>query len=140
MNGFFKLNDLAKVPRKAHPADAGYDLCAIGDYVVDRGQVVVVCTGVGVALPFGHYGRVAGRSGLGAKGLDVLAGVVDQGYRGEIRIVVVNHGPYPIELTEGSRVAQLIVEKVYDGELGEIDEFPTAETDRGARGFGSTGT
>ncbi len=100
----------------------------------------MVPTGVAVAIPAGHAGLVTPRSGLAARhGLGVAngPGLVDSGFRGELRVILINHGPDPVELARGERIAQLVVVPVADVEFVEVDELPPS--DRGEGGFGSTG-
>jgi dUTP pyrophosphatase len=96
-----------------------------------------VRTGLSVAIPSGFYGRIAPRSGLAVNyGIDVLAGVIDSDYRGEIMCVLINHGEEPIHIENGRRVAQLIVESIITPIAEWTDELD--ETERGSRGFGSS--
>ncbi len=102
------------------------------------GERMLIHTGVSMAVPAGHYGRVAPRSGLAMKnGIDVLAGVIDSDYRGEVGVILINHGGTPVEIKHGDRVAQLIIEKSASVVVEEIDELPVSK--RGEAGFGSTG-
>ena len=135
-----KLNDKATLPSRASDADAGYDLHSLTDEFqrIDPGERCLVQTGISVAIPQGHYGRIAPRSGLAFKhGIDVLAGVIDSGYRGEIGVVIINLGQYPHLFEGSSRVAQLIIEKCHDVEWQESENLDDSE--RGDGGFGSTG-
>lgn len=128
------------LPGRAHPSDAGVDLYAAAAVVLGPGDRVTVPTGVAVAIPEGHAGLVAPRSGLARRyGLGIVnaPGVVDAGYRGEIRVLLVNHGAEAISLERGERIAQLVVVPVSALEMVEVEELPPSE--RGARGFGSTG-
>lgn len=100
----------------------------------------MVPTGVAVAVPAGHAGLVTPRSGLAARyGLGVVngPGVVDAGYRGELKVILINHGEDEIALERGERIAQLVVVPVVDQEFVEVDQLPPSE--RGDGGFGSTG-
>ena len=97
----------------------------------------VINTDISVSLPEGTYGRIAPRSGLAIKNsIAVLAGVIDQDYRGNIKVILFNHSESDFNVEKGQGIAQLIVEKIYTPELVELTELP--ETQRGARGFGST--
>jgi dUTP pyrophosphatase len=100
-----------------------------------------VNTGIQIAIPEGYYGRIAPRSGLAVKhGIDVLAGVVDSGYRGEVGVVLQNLGLMDFEYREGDRIAQLIIEKCHDVEWEEVEsEEDLVSSERGEGGFGSTG-
>ena len=101
----------------------------------------MVPTGIAVAIPIGHAGLVAPRSGLAARhGISVVTGpgVVDAGYRGEVQVILINHGKSRVELRRGDRIAQLVVVPIAATELVEVAELP--DSDRGADGFGSTGS
>jgi len=129
------------LPAYACRGDAGADLVTTTDIVLAPGERAVVGTGVAVALPPGYAGFVHPRSGLAARaGLGILnaPGTVDAGYRGEIRVCLVNHDPTePVALRRGDRIAQLIVQRVAQVAFREVGELPTSE--RGAAGYGSTG-
>ncbi|MCD2189874.1 dUTP diphosphatase [Actinomycetospora soli] len=129
-------------PERAHPDDAGLDLRTTVDVRIDPGERVLVGTGVAIALPPGHVGLVCARSGLAARhgiGLVNAPGVVDAGYRGEIRVCLVNHDRHaPVELHRGDRVAQLLVQRVELPTVRVVDALPGST--RGAGGFGSTGS
>ena len=102
-----------------------------------RGKVLVG-TGLAFAIPTGNYGRIAPRSGLAVKNsLHVGAGVVDSDYRGEVKVLLFNHSDIDFEVTEGDRIAQMIIEKYTMTDLCEVEEL--SETARGEGGFGSTG-
>ena len=136
---FLKLHPAAKLPARGSADAAGLDLFAVEEVTLEaRGGRAMVRTGLSVAIPRGFYGRVAPRSGLAARhGLDVLAGVIDSDYRGEIMCALVNHGAQTLTLEAGQRIAQLIVEAIITPEPAWADALD--ETARGAGGFGSTG-
>ena len=137
-----KINPLATLPARGTPGAAGYDLFSIDNYVVLPGRRVVVSTGITIQLPPGTYGRIAPRSGLAVKhGLDVLAGVVDPDYTGEVKVVLQNTDMnQPFVIRPGYRIAQLILEQCVTPEVVEIPgECTGLVTERGAAGFGSTG-
>lgn len=114
------------------------DVCCLEELRIEARQRVMARTGLAVAIPPGFYGRVAPRSGLAARqGLDVLAGVIDADYRGEIVCVLYNTGDEPINLTAGSKICQLIIEQIITPEATWSTDLE--ETARGAGGFGSTG-
>lgn len=96
-------------------------------------------TGIGVAIPRGHYGRVAPRSGLGFKGIHPLGGVIDPDYRGEVMVMLVNLSLDTVVIEDGERIAQLILERCSTLEIEECDLADIDETTRGTSGFGSTG-
>jgi dUTP pyrophosphatase len=128
-------------PQYAHPGDGGVDLPAREAVRIEPGQRAVVPTGFAVAIPEGFAGLVTPRSGLAARdGVGVVngPGLVDSGYRGEIKVILINHGRRPIELARGDRIAQLVVVPVAEQEYVEVDELPPSS--RGESGFGSTGS
>jgi dUTP pyrophosphatase len=135
---FMRIHPQAKLPTRGSQYSAGLDLYSIESFTIAARGRAAVRTGLSVAIPHGFYGRIAPRSGLAVKhGLDVLAGVVDSDYRGEIICALINHGDESLEIEAGMRIAQLIIESI------EIPE-PTwredlSETKRGSGGFGSTG-
>ena len=135
---FKKLSPDAQIPKRANPTDAGLDLYAIADFSIEPGRRALAKTGLAVAVPEGHYGRVADRSGNAWKlGVHCLAGVVDEAYRGELGVVLLNTSQDVVSFKKGDRIAQLIVEKCSYPEPVEVGELD--ETARGAGGFGSTG-
>lgn len=145
-----KLFQNAQIPVRSTAGAAGYDLFSIDNYVVPPGRRVVVSTGISVKLPPGTYGRIAPRSGLAVKhGLDVLAGVIDPDYTGEVKIVLQNLDPFQsFVIHPGYRIAQLILENFTTAEVIVSDGVPCTpgphtepqgSLDRGASGFGSTG-
>lgn len=135
-----KLDLDAHIPTKAHKDDAGWDLYSNENAVIYPSEKVIIKTGIALAIPRGYYGRIAPRSGLAVKnGINVLAGVVDAGYRNEIGVVLINHhfdNQFPI--AKGDRIAQIIFERVDPFEIEEVLEF-FDNTHRGMGGFGSTG-
>jgi dUTP pyrophosphatase len=136
-----RLDPDLPLPATAHPGDAGVDLRCVADVRLDPGERRLVGTGVAVALPEGCVGFVTPRSGLAARtGLTIVnaPGTIDAGYRGEIRVCLVNLDPRePVELRRGDRIAQLVVQRVEQVRLVEVAELPGSA--RGARGFGSSG-
>jgi dUTP pyrophosphatase len=136
---FLRLHPAAKLPTRGSRQAAGLDLYSIEAVTLAAGARAAVRTGLAVAIPEGFYGRVAPRSGLAVNyGLDVLAGVIDSDYRGEIVCAIVNHGREAFTLDAGQRVAQLIIEAIITPEAVWADALD--ETARGAGGFGSTGS
>ena len=129
----------AIIPTRGSPGAAGYDLYALEDFVINqqagRG---IIRTGIGIHVPKGTYGRIAPRSGLAVKkGIDVGAGVIDEDYTGEVKVLLFNFGDFVYEGKKGDRIAQLIIEKIETPEIIEVDNLET--TERGEGGFGSTG-
>lgn len=134
---FKRLDPRAVLPTRGSPSAAGLDLYSIEDVDIPPHQRALARTGLAVAVPLGFYGRVAPRSGLAVKnGLDVLAGVIDSDYRGEICCVLLNTGDEEIALKQGSRLCQLIIEKILTPAPEWADDLD--ETSRGSGGFGST--
>jgi dUTP pyrophosphatase len=136
-----KLDPDLPTPRRAHDDDAGLDLHARHNTTLAPGAWASVATGVAVAIPEGHVGLVAPRSGLALRhGIGVVnaPGVVDAGYRGEIRAILINHGPVPVTVVRGERIAQLVVVPFATVDLEEVAELPPSI--RGDGGFGSTGS
>jgi dUTP pyrophosphatase len=135
---FKQLDSRAVLPKRGSALAAGLDVCGIEELEIGPKQRVMARTGLAVAIPARFYGRVAPRSGLAAKnGLDVLAGVIDSDYRGEIVCVLYNTGDETINLPAGSKICQLIVEQIITPEAAWATDLD--ETARGAGGFGSTG-
>jgi dUTP pyrophosphatase len=135
---FKQLDPRAVLPQRGSVLAAGLDLCCIEELGIEPKQRVMARTGLAVAIPPGFYGRVAPRSGLAARnGLDVLAGVIDSDYRGEIVCVLYNTGDEMINLPAGSKICQLIIEQIITPEAAWATDLD--ETARGAGGFGSTG-
>lgn len=135
-----RLRDDAVVPERAYDGDAGLDLAACERVVLDPGERATVGTGLAVAIPDGHAGFVQPRSGLAARhGITVVnsPGLIDSGYRGELRVALLNtdaRASFTVE--PGMRVAQLVVLELPQVELVEVAELPPSE--RGVRGFGSS--
>lgn len=130
------------LPARAHPGDAGLDLCTTVDVELGPGHRQLVPTGVAIALPAGFAAFVHPRSGLAVRhGLTMVnaPGTIDAGYRGEIAVILLNTDPVePVRLRRGDRIAQLVVQPVADVVLHEVGSLPGSH--RGAAGFGSTGT
>jgi len=128
-------------PAYAHPGDAGADLVTAVDVTLAPGERALVPTGVAVALPEGYVALVHPRSGLAARhGLSIVntPGTVDAGYRGEVKVLLINHDPADtIRLSRGDRIAQLVIQRVERARFVEVVELPTSV--RGAGGYGSTG-
>jgi dUTP pyrophosphatase len=129
------------LPSYAHPGDAGADLLTTVDVSLAPGERAMVPTGIAIALPEGYVALVHPRSGLAARhGLSIVntPGTVDAGYRGEIKVMLINLDPQePIELRRGDRIAQLVVQRVERARFTDVGELPASV--RGAGGYGSTG-
>jgi dUTP pyrophosphatase len=136
-----RLRDDAVLPSRAYPGDAGLDLVACERHELGPGERALVGTGIAVAIPEGHAGLVTPRSGLAAKnGVTIVntPGVVDSGYRGELRVILHNTDRHESLVIEpGMRIAQLLVVSVPEAALREVDKLP--ESERGSSGFGSSG-
>ena len=133
-----QLAAAGSLPAYGSAAAAGADLTAAEAAVLPPGGRAAIGTGLVLALPAGHVGLVWPRSGLALRhGIDTLAGVIDSDYRGEVRVVLVNHGREPIAIAAGDRIAQILVQKVERVEFVAREALDT--TTRGASGFGSTG-
>lgn len=132
------LKDDAKVPTKANETDAGWDLYAIEDVTINGGERKTVKTGIAMEIPRDHVGLIWPRSGLAVKqGVDVLAGVIDSGYRGEIMVCLHNTDEVRIDIKKGDRIAQMLFHPVPHFVMDVVPELNNS--DRGVRGFGSSG-
>jgi len=109
-----RLDEKARIPTKGSKLAAGHDLYSIEDILIPANSSVVVKIGLAVTVPEGTYGRIAPRSGLATKGITVDAGVIDSDYRGEVKVLLVNHGKLYYEVRIGERIAQLVVERIDD--------------------------
>ena len=135
-----RLDPDLPMPARARADDAGLDLYAAGATTIEPGGRALVPTGIALAIPPGYAGFVLPRSGLALRhGVTCLntPGLVDSGYRGEIKVLLVNHDRAAATIARGDRIAQLVIQRVEPAELIEVDELPGSE--RGAGGFGSTG-
>ena len=130
----------ARVPKKAHDDDAGFDLFAVEDYVLQPQEYARIPTGLRIELPRGTEAQVRPRSGLAANhGVTVLntPGTIDAGYRGEVMVIMINHGKEPFPITPGLRIAQMVIKPIYEVSLTEVTVLE--ESERGSGGFGSSG-
>lgn len=133
-----KLSDHATLPVRGSEKAAGYDLASAYDDVVPAQDKALIKTDLAIAVPSGYYGRIAPRSSLAWKNhIDVGAGVIDEDYRGNVGIVLFNHGANDLFIKKGDRVAQLIIEQIGHPEVLEVSSL--METSRCSGGFGSTG-
>lgn len=132
-----KLNPLAVIPTKGSPKAAGYDLFSTEDFVLMPMNRHLFKTGLSMAIPSGMYGRIAPRSGLAFKdGIDTLAGVIDEDYRGDVGIILINFGITEKQFKVGDKIAQIIFEYYNNVDIQVVDDLN--ETNRGISGFGST--
>ncbi|HLT95308.1 MAG TPA: dUTP diphosphatase [Acidimicrobiia bacterium] len=137
---FQRLDKELPPPRRAHEGDAGWDLVAARSISLSPGDRAAVPTGLAVAIPPGFAGLVLPRSGHARRhGIGVVngPGLIDSGYRGEISVLLINHGTEPVEFARGDRIAQLVIVAVPEIDWEESDSLD--ETERGAGGFGSSG-
>ncbi len=136
-----RLSPAVPLPTYAHPGDAGADLCTTVDVRLAPGERALVPTGIALALPEGYVALVHPRSGLAARcGLSIVntPGTVDAGYRGEVKVLLINLDPVrPVELSRGDRIAQLVLQRVEQAWFREVAVLP--DSARGAGGYGSTG-
>ena len=132
-----KLAEDAVLPTRAHPDDAGLDLYALTDVVLEPGKSAVVPTGIAMAIPEGCVGLVADRSSLARKGVKTAGGVIDAGYRGEVGAVLWNISRETVKLGRGDRVAQLLIVPIATPAVQEVKAL--TDSKRGKKGFGSTG-
>lgn len=133
-----RLSDRAWVPMGGRPGDAGYDLVSTEKHSLNPGQRKLIGTGIAMAIPLGYVGLIWPRSGLAVRhGIDVLAGVIDAGYRDEVRVLLLNTGSKPVVLDVEERIAQLVVQPVMALDCRVVGELP--ESVRGEDGFGSSG-
>jgi len=136
-----RLDAAVPAPDYAHPGDAGADLTTTVDVTLAPGERALVPTGIAIALPQGFVALVHPRSGLAARhGLSIVnsPGTIDAGYRGEIRVLLINLDPAtPVELKRGDRIAQLVIQRVERARFVEVSALP--DSIRGAGGYGSTG-
>lgn len=133
-----KLHADAKVPSYAHSGDAGLDLYSLIEMTIPMGGRVLVGTGVAMDIPNGFVGLIWDKSGLSTThGLKTLGGVVDAGYRGEVKVGMVNLGTEDYTISVGHKVAQMLIQKIEHAEVVEVEDL--SDTSRGEGGFGSTG-
>jgi len=132
-----RIHKEAKLPTYGLQGDAGMDLFSAEDILLEKGKAIPVPTGIQVAVPEGHVGLVWDKSGISLKGVHRLAGVIDSGYRGEIKVVMINLGEEPFVINKGKKIAQMLIQPVLSVEIEETRDL--GDTIRGGGGFGSTG-
>lgn len=134
---FKKLSKGAQIPKRTTEGAAGFDLRAFETLTLWPSEQALISTGIACAIPVGYCGQIWPRSGLAVKrGIDRRAGLIDEDYRGEVKVLLRNDGEKAVEILEGERIAQLVVVP-YMGYSYEVDELPPSA--RGTGGFGSTG-
>lgn len=131
-----KLDPKAKLPVYATSGSIGADVFTLNDVTVRAFESNIIGTGIAVCIPSGYYLRIAPKSGLSVKGIDVLAGVVDEDYRGEIKVILTSILG-DVKFKAGEKIAQIILERADRGEIIEVDTLPECEAHNG---FGSTGS
>jgi dUTP pyrophosphatase len=137
---FQKLSSTAVIPSYAHPGDAGADLVAINHHTLEPMQRLAIPTGLAAEIPQGYEMQVRPKSSLALhRGITVLntPGTVDAGYRGEIKVILINLGQVPFEISPGQRIAQIVIAPVTRADFAVIDQLGGSQ--RGEGGFGSTG-
>jgi dUTP pyrophosphatase len=135
-----KISETAKLPEYAHPGDAGMDVFSNEEKLIRSGESALIKTGIKIELPANTEAQVRPRSGLALKeGITVLntPGTIDEGYRGEVGVILINHSKKDFLITAGMKIAQMVISPVYQAEVIEVDEL--SDTHRGEGGFGSTG-
>lgn len=146
MNVSIKLDEGAQIPKKGSQLAAGYDIYSNEDITIPSGERKSVSTGIRLEMTFKEkafgcdsiYFKIAPRSGLAVKGIDVGAGIVDQDYTGPVKVLLINNSKTDFEVKKGDRIAQGIFERIVDVIFNETKELGI--TQRGEKGFGSTGT
>ena len=131
------LHDSAKAPTKGHMSDAGWDLYAFETVSIPAGATVLVSTGISMAIPKDHVALIWDRSSMGVKGIHRHAGVVDSGYRGEVKVCLHNATKEPYHIERGDRIAQMLIQEAPNFIQHVVHELDS--TNRGDGGFGSTG-
>jgi dUTP pyrophosphatase len=132
-----KLDKDARLPVYGHSGDAGLDLFSAVDFVLQTGEIHPIPTGIQVEIPRGYVGLLWDKSGVSLKGVHRLAGVVDAGYRGEVKVVMVNLSRKAYVIDRGMKIAQLLIQPVMEVEVVEAEDLN--DSSRGEGGFGSTG-
>jgi dUTP pyrophosphatase len=134
------IDKKAQIPEYAHNGDAGMDLYSIENVILEPGERKLIHTGIRIQLPANTEAQIRPRSGLALKhGITVLntPGTIDEGYRGEIGIILINHGKKTFKVTEGMRIAQMVIKSTVSVNIEKVDSLD--DTSRGDGGFGSTG-
>ena len=132
-----KINPDAKVPDTAYKGDAGLDLYSIKEILIKAGKRTIVGTGIGIEIPDGFVGLVWDRSSLPAKyGLTTMAGVIDSGYRGEIKVVMFNTSEKDYTIKKHDKIVQLLIQKIESPKILEVQDL--SESERGQKSFGSS--
>lgn len=136
-----RISDKAVLPNYAHEGDAGLDLYAVKELILNPGERGLVHTGIQIELPKNTEAQIRPRSGLALKhGITTLnsPGTIDEGYRGEIGVILINHSDETFKVEEGMKIAQMVVKPVLKVEITEVEEL-SSDTERSENGFGSSG-
>lgn len=136
-----KINEEAKLPEYAHESDAGMDLFSVEEKIIEPGETALIKTGIIIELPPDTEAQVRPRSGLALKNsITVLntPGTIDEGYRGEIGVILINHSKIPFKVEKQMKIAQMVIKPIIKVLIKEVKEV--ASSDRNGSGFGSTGT
>ncbi|MBD3405101.1 MAG: dUTP diphosphatase [Candidatus Lokiarchaeota archaeon] len=137
---FKRVHPSAQLPEKKHEDDACFDLYSCESLVLKPGEFIGIETGIQMEIPIGTEATIRPRSGLAVRhGITVLntPGTIDAGYRGNIKVILINHSGKQYSISVGDRIAQMKIERVHDTRIFEVVQLD--ETERGAKGFGSTG-
>lgn len=132
-----KIREDAKLPVYGHPGDAGMDLFSVDECVLEKNNAQPVLTGIQVEIPDGYVGLIWDKSGISLQGVHRLAGVVDSGYRGEVKVVMINLGRQDYKIEKGTKIAQMLIQPIVSANIIESEDLE--ESSRGKNGFGSTG-
>ena len=132
-----RIHESAKLPSYGHIGDAGLDLYSSGTSVLAAGEIKAIATGIQLEIPAGYVGLIWDKSGISLKGVHRLAGVIDSGYRGEVKVVMANLGDKDFSVEAGMKIAQLLVQPVIEVNVVDVDDLE--QSSRGEDGFGSTG-
>lgn len=132
-----KIQKDAKIPRYGHKGDAGLDIFSVIDHELKPKEVKAIPSGIQVEIPEGYVGLIWDKSGISLKGVHRLAGVVDSGYRGEVKVVMINLAEESFAIAKGMKIAQILIQPIESVNVIDVSELE--ESSRGEGGFGSTG-
>lgn len=132
-----KLNSDAIIPKYAHEGDAGMDLFSTQEFILKPKHRAIIGTGISIELPKGYVSLVWDKSGVASKGIKTMGGVIDSGYRGEYKVVLINLSSENFEIKKGQKIAQVLIQKVESPEIEIVESLE--KSSRGSGGFGSTG-
>ncbi len=134
------LNENAKLPEYAHEGDAGLDIFSVDETIILPGESKLIHTGISIELPENTEAQMRPRSGLALKNQITLLntpGTIDEGYKGEIGVILINHGKKPFKVEKSMKIAQMVIKPVFKVQVEEVETL--SESERGTGGFGSTG-